>query len=133
MNERTASCSCGQLTAVATGEPVRISLCHCLGCKRRTGSAFLVQATWPEEQVVIRAEAREYERFGEDGGNWARESFCPNCGVRVFYRIELRPGMVSIPVGAFADPDFPPPSFEVYRERAQRGLTLTIDPPPIQE
>jgi hypothetical protein len=113
MSERIASCSCGGLTAVATGEPVRISLCHCLNCKRRTGSAFAMQATWPEDRVAIQGEARQYERFGEESGNWARHSFCPNCGVQVFYRIELRPGMVSIPVGAFADPDFPPPTAEV--------------------
>jgi len=31
------------------------------------------------------------------------------------------------------NPDFPPPAFEVYRERMQRGLRLTIDPPPTQE
>jgi len=133
MSERIASCACGRLTAAATGEPVQISLCHCLECKRRTGSAFGMQATWLDEQVAIRGEAREFQRFGDDGGHWVRESFCPNCGVRVFYRIELRPGMVSIPVGAFADPDFPPPTAEVYRERAQRGLNLTIDPPPAQE
>ncbi|MEO6113056.1 MAG: GFA family protein [Sphingomicrobium sp.] len=122
MNDWTASCACGQLNATATGAPVRISICHCLDCKRRTGSAFGLQSTWTEEQVAIRGEAREFERFGDDGGNWVREYFCGRCGVRVFYRIELRPGMVSIPVGAFADPGFPPPTVEVYGERAQAGI-----------
>jgi len=26
--------------------------------------------------------------------------------------------MISIPAGAFADPDFPPPAIEIYEERA---------------
>ena len=30
----------GQLTASCTGEPVRVSVCHCLDCQKRTGSAF---------------------------------------------------------------------------------------------
>ena len=127
MTDRTAFCACGQLSATATGEPVRISICHCLDCKRRTGSAFGLQSTWTGEQVAIHGEAREFERFGDDGGNWVREYFCGRCGVRVFYRIELRPGMVSIPVGAFADPDFPSPTIEVYGERAQAGIGRQLD------
>ena len=30
---------------------MRISMCHCLACQRRTGSAFGVQARWPRDQV----------------------------------------------------------------------------------
>ena len=74
MSLRTASCSCGQLQARVTAEPLRVSVCHCLACQRRTGSVFGAQA-----------------RFSRDA--------------------------VSIPVGAFADPSFPGPSFSVYEER----------------
>ena len=122
MTSRTATCACGQLGATATGDPVRVSICHCDACKRRTGSAFGIQATWPEQQVTIRGESREFERFGEEGGHWVREYFCAQCGVRIFYRIELRPDMVSIPVGAFADPAFPPPTVGVYGEKAHQGI-----------
>ena len=44
MTTRDASCSCGQLHLTCEGEPVRISVCHCLACQQRTGSAFGVQA-----------------------------------------------------------------------------------------
>ena len=40
MTTRRAQCSCGQLAAICAGEPVRVSVCHCLECKRRSGSAF---------------------------------------------------------------------------------------------
>jgi hypothetical protein len=39
------------------------------------------------------------------------------CGSTVWYEIERRPGMVTIPVGGFADPAFPEPTVEVYGER----------------
>lgn len=42
--EREAVCSCGQLRLIAEGEPVRVSVCHCLACQRRTGSAVGFQA-----------------------------------------------------------------------------------------
>ena len=44
---RRAECACGQLSAVCSGEPMRVSVCHCLACKRRTGSAFSYNARFP--------------------------------------------------------------------------------------
>ncbi len=40
--------------------------------------------------------------------------------------------MVSIPVGAFRDSDFPAPQVEVYAELAMRAIKVTIEPPPEQ-
>ena len=57
MTTRTASCTCGQLTAVATVDPVRVSVCHCLACQKRSGSAFAAQARWPNDQVTVTGEA----------------------------------------------------------------------------
>jgi len=116
MTIREASCACGALTATAHGDPVRNSVCHCLDCKRRTGSAFAWTAHWPEDRVERRGEAASRTRTSEEGF-WARQHFCPACGVTVWYEIERRPGVISIPVGGFADPDFPAPTVEVYGER----------------
>ena len=128
MEERTAACACGALTATCRGEPARISICHCLECKRRTGSAFSYNATYPEEQVTVEGDFRSFRR-GSDDGYWGEHQFCPNCGVSVFYRIERRPGMISIPVGGFADPAFPDPTVSVYFERQHRWLRVHTDPP----
>ena len=104
------------LSIRAAGDPVRVSVCHCLDCKRRTGSAFSWNATYARDQIEIAGESRSFTR-GSDDGYWARFNFCPTCGVTVFYEIERRPNMISIPAGAFADPDFPAPLIEVYAER----------------
>ena len=116
MTTRTASCTCGALTALATSDPIRNSVCHCLDCKRRTGSAFAWNAHWPADQVEMRGEPATFSR-SSDEGFWVRHSACAACGVTVWYEIERRPGVISIPVGAFADPDFPAPSIEVFGER----------------
>ena len=116
MTIREARCACGAFSAKATGDPARISVCHCLDCKRRTGSAFSWNATYDATQVEIVGIFETYERSSEDGF-WARHHFCPACGISVFYEIERRPGMISIPAGAFADKDFPPPKVDVYEER----------------
>jgi hypothetical protein len=114
---REASCSCGQLRVTVQGEPVRISVCHCLACKRRTGSAFGYQARFPIEHFRAEGERKEYVRYSDDEGEERRLSFCPECGSTVFYQLESLPEFVAIPVGAFADPSFPPPRVEVYASR----------------
>ena len=116
MTTREARCNCGALTATAEGEPIRNSVCHCLNCKRRTGSAFAWTAHWPADRVETSGAAAIAER-SSDEGFWCRESFCPTCSVTVWYEIERRPGVISIPVGAFADPDFPAPTVQVYEGR----------------
>ena len=41
---RVAACHCGQLRLEVSGEPFAVSICNCLACQRRTGSAFGMQA-----------------------------------------------------------------------------------------
>jgi hypothetical protein len=64
MSDRLAACSCGQLSARVTGEPVRISVCHCLACQRRTGSVFAAQVRFPRAAVTIAGASAEYVRVG---------------------------------------------------------------------
>jgi hypothetical protein len=125
MPNRLASCSCGQLTADVVGEPVRVSLCHCLACQRRTGSVFGEQARFLREKVTISGTSTVYVRVGDEGSK-VRFHFCPSCGATVYYEPEGMEEFVAIPVGAFADPHFPTPSISVYEERMHRWVV----PPP---
>lgn len=116
MTARCATCSCGQLTATTAGEPIRISVCHCFACQRRTGSVFGVQTRFPRDAVSVSGRATTYLRTA-DSGNRIRLSFCPDCGSTVFYVVENDPNTIAIPVGAFADPGFPTPTVSVYESR----------------
>jgi hypothetical protein len=114
---RTASCRCGQLSATVTGEPVRVSVCHCLNCKKRSGSAFAVQARWPKAQVRIEGASKTFVKVA-DSGNRATFHFCPDCGSDVYYEIDGKfDDLVAIPVGAFDDPYFARPAYSVWEER----------------
>ena len=106
-----------------TGEPVRRSVCHCLECQKRSGSAFAIQARWPREQVEISGEAREWTQMGETGQS-ATFRFCPTCGSTVWYTNEAMPGTVAVAVGAFADPTFPPPTVSVWEVRRHTWVHL---------
>ena len=118
---RTASCRCGQLRATVTGDPVRVSACHCLNCKKRSGSAFAVQARWPAEQVTIEGRSSSFVLVS-DSGNRATFHFCPDCGSDVHYEIDGKfddkfDELVAIPLGAFDDPFSLAPRFSVWEMR----------------
>jgi uncharacterized protein YndB with AHSA1/START domain len=120
---RHASCSCGQLQIETSGEPVRISVCHCLACQKRTGSAFGVQARFARKNVAITGRSSQYVRTGDSGGECTFH-FCPDCGSTVHWQLAQFPDVIAIAVGAFADPTFPAPAFSVYEERQHQWVEL---------
>jgi Glutathione-dependent formaldehyde-activating enzyme len=65
VRRREAVCSCGQLRVTTESDPVRISMCHCLACQRRTGSAFGMQARWRKDRVDVTGRYTEYVRISD--------------------------------------------------------------------
>ena len=124
MTERHAACSCGQLRLVVEGEPVRISMCHCLACQRRTGSVFAAQARFETERVRIEGRHTDYTRASDADDHSHVFSFCPECGGTVFYRDPAAPELTAVPIGAFADPGFPPPRVSVWESRRHPWVVL---------
>jgi len=68
MTVRTASCTCGQLRLTIEGDPLRVSICHCLACQQRTGSVLGVQARFPNDTLRVTGNASRYVRVGDDAG-----------------------------------------------------------------
>ena len=131
MTTRIASCRCGQLRATVIGDPVRVSACHCLNCKKRSGSAFAVQARWPSAQVQIEGPSKTFVTVA-DSGNRATFHFCPDCGSDVYYAMDGKfddkfNDLVAIPLGAFDDPFFAAPAFSVWEERKCGWVELVGD------
>lgn len=126
MTERTATCQCGALSAVCEGEPLAISACHCLACKKKSGSAFAAQARFAEDAVTLAGDARTWERRGDEG-SLCRQSFCTNCGTTVWFTVDAQPDVIAVPVGCFADPQFPAPQYSVYEERKHGWVALIGD------
>ena len=116
MATRTGTCACGGIRIAAEGEPTRVAMCHCDQCQKRTGSTYSAHAYFPEDRVRVEGTTRCFAP-SPDSGRAVRFRFCPGCGSTVFFRLELRPNLVGIPVGVFADPAFPPPELAVFAPR----------------
>lgn len=125
MTSRTASCRCGQLKASVSGDPVRLSVCHCLDCKKRSGSSFAVQARWPVDRVTIEGNSKSWSKLA-DSGNRLNFHFCPDCGSDVHYEIETKfADLIAIPLGAFDDPYFANPAFSVWEKRKHDWVEIS--------
>lgn len=125
MATRDAACSCGQLGLEASGDPIVVSMCHCLACQRRTGSAFGIQAAFTSDQVHVVGRFSDYVRVSDEEDRKEHVfHFCPDCGVTVFYTEPTEPDLIVVAVGAFADPSFPPPTESIYESRRHPWLAV---------
>ena len=109
MTQSTAGCLCGEVRVVTTGEPYRVGLCHCLDCRKHTGSLFHASAIFPEDAVTITGETRTF----------AGRAFCPCCGSGVFGRSGDE---IEVSLGAFDAPDQFTPTYELWTVRREAWL-----------
>jgi len=125
MATREASCHCGQLRLTVDGEPFAVSICNCLACQRRTGSAFGMQAGFKADRVTVEGRYSDYARVSDEADRKEHVfHFCPDCGSQVFYTEPTEPDLVVVSVGAFADPTFPPPTESGYDSRRHPWIGL---------
>jgi hypothetical protein len=125
MTTRKAACACGQLTVTCSGEPVVVSLCHCLACQRRTGSTYGIAAFFPRDAVTVAGAMRDFTRSSDSGFDVAFH-FCPDCGSTVWWEPARKPDLIAVASGAFADPHFPVPTQSVNERHRHPWVGLQI-------
>jgi len=109
MDEVTGGCLCGDVRIVATGQPYRVGVCHCFGCRKLHGALFYAAAIFPEDAVKITGETREYEG----------RHFCPRCGSSVFARSGDE---IEVYLGSLDDTDQFVPTYETWVIRRESWL-----------
>jgi hypothetical protein len=124
MTQRLANCACGGLQVCCEGEPVHVSMCHCVDCQRRTGSLFGIAAFFERGAVsVVQGPSKTFTR-NSAVGKPVTFHFCPECGSTVFWEPERMPQLIGVAVGAFADPSFPQPEQSVWTNYKHAWLCL---------
>ena len=71
--ERHGGCLCGAVRYTVSGPPLRVGLCHCLDCRKASGSFFTPFGVWA---------SASYKGTG-DLKTFAQRQFCPQCGSRI--------------------------------------------------
>ena len=105
----TGGCLCGAVRIAATGDPLRVGICHCLDCRKHHGALFYAAAIFPEAAVTVTGETRAYRG----------RHFCPTCGSSVFARAD---GEVELHLGALDAPGRFAPDYELWTIRREAWL-----------
>jgi hypothetical protein len=111
---RTGGCACGQVTFRTRGEPNRVALCHCMTCRKTSGSVLGAFAIFAADLVSAQG-AVEGFRTSEE----CERCFCPRCGSSVFTRCD---GEIEIGLGAFDEPNLFKPDYESWTIRREHWL-----------
>jgi hypothetical protein len=111
MNKSTryeGGCACGAWRFSAAGEPGRVSICHCMTCRRVHGSAFGAYAVFARGDVRFSGPTQTW-RSSDEG----RRHFCPACG-SVAYMEYGDMAEVDLPLGAFDETGIFTPTYELW-------------------
>ncbi|KAF2196139.1 DUF636 domain protein [Delitschia confertaspora ATCC 74209] len=77
-------CMCGKLRYSVSGEPSFKAICHCLDCRKVTGSTFSTNVVYPEDQFkVTSGTAKEFSKIADSGKKVSR-FFCGDCGSTIW-------------------------------------------------
>jgi hypothetical protein len=60
------------------GVPFAVSICNCLACQRRTGSAFGMQAGFKADQVQVVGRFNDYSRISDEADRKSTSSISPD-------------------------------------------------------
>ena len=105
--QQTGGCVCGRVRYACSAAPLRVTVCHCQWCQRRTGSAFGIQVVYAREQVQFtHAEPARYRHISDESGRWLDQEFCSTCGSNIGLTLEAAPEIQAISAGTFDDPSF---------------------------
>jgi hypothetical protein len=103
--QHEGGCVCGGVRFRALGVPLRVTVCHCTWCQRRTGTAFGTEVVYQQNQVELLGETiARYRHISDESGRWLDIEFCSRCGSNLGFTLEAVPGIRTLPAGAFDDP-----------------------------
>jgi len=98
------------------GEPLRVGVCHCLACRKETGSSFKTFGVWRQPNVTIRGETKSLITTTE------HRQFCPVCGSHICATHDFD-DEIDVGLGVLDNaPSDLTPSYELWIPRRERWL-----------
>ncbi|TNE37132.1 MAG: GFA family protein [Alphaproteobacteria bacterium] len=95
-------CACGAIEFECHADPVFFFLCHCVDCRKATGSVYAPNVWFYNEAVKITKEpAAHLEK--SIAGDDVRHEFCPDCGTPIGMSTAANPKMRGFRASCFED------------------------------
>ena len=115
----TGQCQCGTIRYSVSEAPVMIYACHCTGCQKQTGSAFVMSATILETAFSLIAGEPSRIEWKAESGNQRYGLFCPSCGTRILNGGNPSIGFYSLRAGTLDDTSWVRPAGHTWMRSAQ--------------
>lgn len=128
----TGGCLCGAVSYEAAGEPMIVGHCHCLDCRKSSGTGHCTHVMMREDGVRIKGALSCYESRS-DSGNVVKRYFCPACGSAIRSTNAAMPGMTALRASSLDDPDAVTPQLIVYKSRAPKWDVMDASLPAFAE
>ncbi|KAL8833995.1 MAG: hypothetical protein Q9170_003969 [Blastenia crenularia] len=80
----SGSCLCGQCTVQITADPKLKALCHCLDCRKITGSTYSTNVLIPNDACTLVSGTPKQYTKGTNKGNQITSFFCGDCGTTIW-------------------------------------------------
>ncbi|TVY84883.1 hypothetical protein LSUE1_G001075 [Lachnellula suecica] len=100
-------CLCNKVRVNYTGEPNAHVLCHCLDCRKISGSAYSNNIIVPDGNFKLVSGTPKTFTKTADSGNTIVSHFCGDCGTTVYRTGDSFPGANIVKVGVMDDPEWP--------------------------
>ena len=113
----TGGCLCGKVRYESTEDTAGGGICHCIDCRKTSGTGHAAHAFLPEDSITFVGEMKTFEQKA-DSGNMLTRSFCSECGSSIVTRSSGMPGTAVVRVSSFDDPNLYSPIMLVYNKRA---------------
>lgn len=110
-------CLCGVVSYQSAADPVVAGHCHCVDCRKSSGTGHCSHIGVPREAVTVNGSLTAYDRPA-DSGNIVTRAFCSDCGAPVYSTNSSMPEMIFMRASSLDDPEVFKPQLVVYNSRA---------------
>jgi hypothetical protein len=121
-----ASCLCGGVTYEITGPIQRARYCHCVNCRKFSGTARAAWGLVETAHLVIGPSSTGVSKY--DSGIGLRV-FCSSCGSPLWYEPTHLPQFRGIPLGVIDDAGVPQPQMHVWTQSKVSWESILDDLP----
>ena len=94
------SCLCGASKYTVLNQPIKMLVCHCINCKKFSGSAFAANIWFPlasfKSQDAASSQIRQYADSNTDTERTLNRHFCGTCGCSLYITVPHNPAIISI-------------------------------------
>lgn len=125
--KQTGGCQCGAIRYEITSPLQQVRACHCIDCQKQSGSAFGMTLVVSEDDFRLTKGELKTFTSESDAGREKLGAFCPQCGTRIYHKLEVRKGMLSLKPGTLDDTSGLKPDMHIWTVQKQPWVVIPED------